>query len=122
MPVPFDKLMKIALDLASGLSAAHRNGVLHRDIKPANAVMAADGVVKLVDFGLALHLTAERAVADSFAAGQHLTHGRTGAIVGTPAFMAPEQWRGEPASAASDLYSLERSFICCGQVTLPPGA
>lgn len=106
LPVPFDKLMKIALDLASGLSAAHRNGVLHRDIKPANAVMAADGVVKLVDFGLALHLTAERAVADSFAAGQHLTHGRTGAIVGTPAFMAPEQWRGEPASAASDLYSL----------------
>lgn len=106
LPIPFDKLMQIALDLASGLSAAHRNGVLHRDIKPANAVMAADGVVKLVDFGLALHLNAERAVADSLAAGQNQASGSAGAIVGTPAFMAPEQWRGETASAASDLYAL----------------
>ncbi|MEU0375540.1 serine/threonine-protein kinase, partial [Streptomyces sp. NPDC006283] len=78
-----------------GLAAAHRAGVVHRDYKPENVLVAADGSSKLADFGIA----AER--------------GTTPGVTGTPAYMAPEQWAGEPASPATDVYAATATFFEC---------
>ncbi|TDB87072.1 serine/threonine protein kinase [Actinomadura sp. KC216] len=77
-----------------GLAAAHGVGVVHRDFKPANVVVRADGLSKLIDFGVA-------ALAGDQARG------------GTPAYMAPEQWRGEPAVPATDVYAATCVFFEC---------
>ncbi|WP_207933978.1 serine/threonine-protein kinase [Actinomadura sp. KC06] len=77
-----------------GLAAAHEAGVVHRDFKPANVVVQADGLSKLIDFGVAA-LAGDRAVG------------------GTPAYMAPEQWRGEPAVPATDVYAATCVFFEC---------
>ena len=78
---------------AAALHAAHTAGVLHRDIKPGNLLLASDGRVKVTDFG----------IAQSSRSG-HLT--RTGALLGTTGYLAPERVSGRPATAASDLYAL----------------
>src|SRR5438552_3684833 len=82
-PAAPDAVLAIARDVARGLAAAHRRGVLHRDIKPGNIVLADSSEAKLVDFGLA-------ALVDD-------PHEVDVALVGTPYFRAPEIWRGEPA-------------------------
>ena len=81
-----------------GLAAAHRAGIVHRDFKPSNALIDRDGVIRVTDFGLARRAT------DAVTAGAGTTISTTG-IAGTPAYMAPEQWRGEPG-VACDVYSL----------------
>jgi hypothetical protein len=87
-------ILRIGREIAGGLVAIHRHGLIHRDLKPANLwVEEPGGRVKLLDFGLA------RFVHDDAA----LTH--EGAVLGTPCFMAPEQARGEPVDARSDLFS-----------------
>jgi len=93
-PLGVTEILRIAMQTAAGLTAAHAQGLVHRDIKPAN-ILLADGVerVKITDFGLA------RAVDDA-----SLT--RTGVIPGTPQFMSPEQARGEAVDSRSDLFSL----------------
>lgn len=78
-----------------GLGAAHEVGVVHRDYKPPNVMVGADGQSKLIDFGIALRSGAE------------------GKVVGTPAYMAPEQWAGAPASPSTDVYAATCVFYEC---------
>ncbi|WP_079045140.1 MULTISPECIES: serine/threonine-protein kinase [unclassified Streptomyces] len=93
--LPAERVAVVAAHAAAGLAAAHRQGVVHRDIKPGNLLVDADGTVKLADFGIA------RFVDDPSGA---LT--TTGQIVGTGLYLAPERALGQPASSASDVYSL----------------
>ncbi|QEG40926.1 WD40 repeat domain-containing serine/threonine protein kinase [Roseimaritima ulvae] len=93
-PLPPDEVARIGMQIAAGLSAAHKRDMVHRDIKPANIMIEADtGRVKLTDFGLA------RATDDV-----KLT--KTGMVTGTPLYMSPEQAMGEDADEHSDLFSL----------------
>jgi serine/threonine protein kinase/TolB-like protein len=104
--LPVAEITRIGRELAQGLSAAHAHGLLHRDVKPANVWLESsmDGRVKLLDFGLAW-------VADDDPLTDH------GTVVGTPAYMAPEQARGEPADVRADLFSLGSVLyaMCTGQ-------
>ncbi|MFB7517367.1 serine/threonine-protein kinase [Streptomyces sp. NPDC056144] len=93
--LPAERVAVVAAHAAAGLAAAHRQGVVHRDIKPGNLLVDAQGTVKLADFGIA------RFVDDPSGA---LT--TTGQIVGTGLYLAPERALGQPASSASDVYSL----------------
>ncbi len=93
--LPAPEVTRIGREIAEGLAAAHDHGLIHRDVKPGNVWLEGErGHVKILDFGLAR-------VADG---GAHLTH--SGAIVGTPAYMAPEQAGGKVLDARCDLFSL----------------
>ncbi|MCW8140947.1 MAG: serine/threonine protein kinase [Planctomycetota bacterium] len=92
---PPDEVVRLLRGVADGLAAAHARGVIHRDLKPENVlVRARDGQPLLTDFGLARDLEARSSLT------------RTGALVGTPAYMAPEQIKGKPASMATDVFAL----------------
>ena len=97
-PLPVDRLLSISLQMADALAAAHSQGIIHRDIKPSNIIITPRGQVKVLDFGLAKLLEGSIAVGDS-----ELTH--TGAMLGTPSYMSPEQARGERVDARSDIFS-----------------
>ena len=90
-------VIDLGVRVAEGLHAAHRRDVVHRDIKPSNLMMLHNGTVKIADFGIA------RLVADSSAVG---TMAPSGGMVGTANYMSPEQARGEPVDARSDIFSL----------------
>jgi serine/threonine protein kinase/tetratricopeptide (TPR) repeat protein len=96
--LPLAEALRIAIQVADALAAAHAAGVVHRDLKPGNIMVAADGRVRVLDFGLAT-LGSE----DPTGAGERLT--REGAVVGTIAYMSPEQSVGEPVDARSDMFS-----------------
>jgi serine/threonine-protein kinase len=92
-PLGAAQAMDVVAQVASGLQAAHATALVHRDIKPANLLLAADGQVKITDFGIA-HVAGSVPVT------------RTGTVMGTPAYLAPERVSGASATPASDLYSL----------------
>ena len=97
-PLPLSDAGPIVLSMLSALEALHQRQIVHRDLKPSNVFLTPHGV-KLLDFGLA------RTFHDS----DHVPDGdltRTGFIVGTPRYMAPEQWKGEPADARTDLFAV----------------
>jgi serine/threonine-protein kinase len=91
--LPVDEAVEILAQSCRGLDYAHRNGVVHRDVKPGNLLRSEEGSVKLADFGIA------KAAEDS-----DIT--KVGSVLGTAAYLSPEQARGEPAGPASDLYAL----------------
>jgi hypothetical protein len=111
-PLPPEEILQIGIEMATGVAAAHAQGLIHRDIKPANILLAErptgtsgrPGVVKITDFGLA------RAVDDT-----SLT--QRGVVAGTPQYMAPEQARGEALDHRADLFSLGSVLyaLCTGQ-------
>jgi serine/threonine-protein kinase len=92
-PLPVEEALRLALQMAAALEAAHAKGITHRDLKPANILVTKEGV-KLLDFGLAKAVD-----------GTDATRTIEGTILGTPAYMAPEQIEGKPCDARSDVFS-----------------
>ena len=90
-PMPADEALRLARQIAGALLAAHERGILHRDLKPANIIVTAGGTAKLLDFGVAKVLKAS----------PDATVTREGALVGSPAYMSPEQIEGQPLLGAS---------------------
>ena len=105
-PIPLDEALPIAIQIADALEGAHEPGIIHRDLKPANIKVRPDNVVKVLDFGLAKALAGDGSAA---AAGSPtitspaLTH--LGMILGTAAYMSPEQARGKEADKRSDIWA-----------------
>lgn len=99
-PLPPRKAIELAVQIASGLSAVHAKGIVHRDLKPENVFVTRDGRVKILDFGVA------RALEDTPKATNTLPLTQSGAVMGTAGYMSPEQVRGRPADARSDLFAL----------------
>lgn len=99
----------VGLQVCAGLAKAHEAGIVHRDVKPANVIQTPEGHVKILDFGLAKLLDAD-GVASTLAGGipnvSTLTQTQIGIVKGTPAYMSPEQIKGEAIDARSDLFSL----------------
>jgi serine/threonine protein kinase/Tol biopolymer transport system component len=95
-PLPLEEALTIAKQIAEALEAAHGKGIVHRDLKPSNVALTRDGVVKVLDFGVARML-------DTADASQPIT--ASGLIVGTPSYMSPEQLKGKPADKRSDLWA-----------------
>ena len=92
-PLPIDKAIDVAIQVAQGLAKAHESGVVHRDIKPANILIGQDGIARIVDFGLAK------------LSGQTMLT-KAGSTLGTEAYMSPEQARGESVDHRTDIWSL----------------
>jgi len=93
-PLPVQQALELTLQIADGLAFAHAHGVVHRDVKPQNVLVDGDGSAKVTDFGIARSLDAEH--------GMTLT----GTVLGTSAYLSPEQAAGERVTAATDVYSL----------------
>jgi tetratricopeptide (TPR) repeat protein len=100
-PIPHREAADLAMTLARAVQHAHDSGVVHRDLKPANILLAKDGTPKIADFGLAKRLDASAAQTGS------------GALLGTPQYMAPEQALGHHAGPAADIYSLGAILYEC---------
>ncbi len=94
-PMPPRRAIEVIADACQALNFSHQHGIIHRDVKPANIMISKTGAVKVMDFGIA------RALAD---AGNSVT--QTAAVIGTAQYLSPEQARGEPVDARSDVYSL----------------
>jgi Tol biopolymer transport system component len=107
-PVPVDEALALARQIADGLEAAHENGVIHRDLKPANIRITADGQAKVLDFGLAKAFETQPA-SGSDLAGMSPTVTSLGSVVGvilgTAAYMSPEQARGKPVDRRTDIWA-----------------
>jgi serine/threonine protein kinase len=100
--MPLDRLLRIAIPLADAVGAAHQRGILHRDLKPANVMLTADGRVKVLDFGLA-RLQDDIAAREPLETQELTGEGR---IVGTVAYMSPEQAEAKVVDQRSDVFSI----------------
>jgi Tol biopolymer transport system component len=103
-PLPPDEALAIAMQIADALEAAHGQGIVHRDLKPANIKLKPDGTVKVLDFGIAKTLDI-RAASGQPAAMTTPAMTQTGIILGTAAYMSPEQARGRPIDQRTDIWA-----------------
>lgn len=101
--LPTRKAIDFARQIANGLAAAHAKGIVHRDLKPENLFITSDGRVKILDFGLAKFTRPESESSDDAPTLQVATE--VGTVLGTAGYMSPEQVRGKPADARSDIFS-----------------
>jgi serine/threonine-protein kinase len=108
-PVPLDEALPLARQIAEGLEAAHERGIVHRDLKPANMKITPAGLVKLLDFGLAKTAgeaaAAAPGVSPTISPTLSLAMTQAGMILGTAAYMAPEQARGKPVDKRADIWA-----------------
>src|SRR5512143_1448030 len=104
-PIPFDDALPIARQIADGLEAAHERGIIHRDLKPANVKLTPDGTVKVLDFGLAKVFEAESQSYDLSHSPTLIKGTQAGMILGTAAYMSPEQAKGKVVDKRSDIWS-----------------
>jgi Tol biopolymer transport system component/tRNA A-37 threonylcarbamoyl transferase component Bud32 len=108
-PLPLDEVLDVGRQVATGLEAAHESGIVHRDLKPGNIMLTRSGTVKLLDFGLARSDSPERSGSDpNLTTSPTMTHASTqpGVILGTAAYMSPEQARGKAVDRRTDIWSL----------------
>ncbi|MEE9566086.1 MAG: serine/threonine-protein kinase, partial [Desulfobacteria bacterium] len=105
-PFPVEEALEVCRQMAEGMEAAHKKGVIHRDLKPANVKVTPEGKVKILDFGLAKAFEAEPPVTDisqSPTLTEEMT--RAGVILGTAAYMSPEQAKGKPVDKRADIFA-----------------
>lgn len=100
-------VVRCAKQIASGLEAAHEKGIIHRDLKPGNIMLTPDGTCKILDFGIARHIGQDHKRVDEPALTQ------SGAIIGTPAYMSPEQLQGDELTFQSDIFSFGGVLYTC---------
>lgn len=101
-PMPVEEVITLALQLAEALAAAHDKGIIHRDLKPANIMITPERRIKVLDFGIAKALLAP---ADNETETVAVDRTRTGFVIGTPAYMSPEQARGETIGVQADIWA-----------------
>ncbi len=119
-PMDVAEILDIAVQVASALEEAHAAGIIHRDIKPDNIMIRRNGYVKVLDFGLAklTESSIDRSSSDGEASTRVLVHTDAGVVMGTSHYMSPEQARGKPVDARSDIWSqtemsaIKRSRSC----------
>src|SRR5688572_9940510 len=107
--MPIAEALGIAKQIAEALEAAHERGIVHRDLKPANVKVRADGVVKVLDFGIAKAMEPAAGPSPDASRSPTITTPamtRAGMILGTPAYMAPEQASGNPVDRRADIWAL----------------
>ncbi|HEX3231791.1 MAG TPA: protein kinase, partial [Pyrinomonadaceae bacterium] len=104
-PVPLDEFLVIARQTADGIEAAHEHGIIHRDLKPANIKIRKDGTVKVLDFGLAKAAADERERLDLSELPTITMSGARDVVLGTPAYMSPEQARGKSVDKRTDVWA-----------------
>jgi tetratricopeptide (TPR) repeat protein/tRNA A-37 threonylcarbamoyl transferase component Bud32 len=105
-PLPCAQAVSIGVQIADALAQAHAAGVVHRDLKPANVQVTPDGTAKILDFGLARSRNLEDPALPTNAPTRDVARSQAGKLTGTPAYMAPEQLMGKPATQRSDIYGL----------------